>query len=84
MKAAASPSAIAHFGHRHDPDRSEIVYLCLDRYIRMDAKRDMLLSLDLRSESEVDDAIRALTHQLETAGKAAKAAIRRRRKGKGN
>jgi hypothetical protein len=72
-------SGPAYFGHKVDPERSDIVYLCLDRYIRMDSARDMLLSFDLRSESEVDEAVGRLCEQLASAGKAAKAAMRERK-----
>lgn len=66
----------AYFGHKVDPERGDIVYLCLDRYIRMDGARDLLLSFDLRTEADIDKAIGRLQTQLALAGKAAKSAIR--------
>lgn len=75
----------AYFGHKVDPRREDVVYLCIDRCVRLDGARDMLISLDLRSADEIDEAVSELRKQLETAGKLAKAALKERsgrRKGK--
>lgn len=74
-----------HFGHRFDPTRDDVLYLCVDRWIRLDGARDRLISFDLRTEADIDAAIEALSRQLQAAGRQAKAALGRRagrRKGK--
>lgn len=78
-------NAVAYFGHKVDPGRDDVVYLCLDRCIRLDGARDMLITLDLRNADDVDEAVSELRKQLEIAGKSAKAALKERsgrRKGK--
>ncbi len=78
-------NGVAYFGHKVDPRRDDVVYLCLDRCIRLDGARDMLISFDLKSSDEIDEAVSELRKQLESAGKLAKAALKERtgrRKGK--
>ncbi|MFC3693644.1 hypothetical protein ACFOWB_15600 [Chenggangzhangella methanolivorans] len=67
-----------YFGHKVDPRRNDVVYLCLDRCVRIGGELDRLISFDLRSEAEVDRAVEELRRQLDAAAKGAKAALKRR------
>jgi hypothetical protein len=67
-----------YFGHKVDPRRSDVVYLSLDRCVRLGGDLDRLISFDLRSEAEIDRAVEELRRQLDAAAKGAKAALKRR------
>lgn len=67
-----------YFGHKVDPRRSDVVYLSLDRCVRLGGELDRLISFDLRTDAEVDRAVEDLRRQLDAAAKGAKAALKKR------
>ena len=67
-----------YFGHKVDPRRSDVVYLSLDRCVRLGGELDRLISFDLRTDAEIDRAVEELRRQLDAAAKGAKAALKKR------
>ncbi len=66
------------FGHYFDKHLSDAMFICLSRWTQRDGVRPAVLSLDIRNESEIDEAFDILQRELAHARKAAKAAMRRR------
>ncbi len=68
------------FGHWFSPALTDALFIRLDRFTKQDAdpERRPVLSTDLRSEDEIDEAINELIYDLEQTRLAAKAALRRR------
>ncbi|PZQ15010.1 MAG: hypothetical protein DI565_11280 [Ancylobacter novellus] len=67
-----------YFGHKVDPRRGDVVYLSLERCVRLGGELDRLISFDLRTEAEIDRAVEDLRRQLDCAAKGAKAALKKR------